>query len=344
MITEAAILTTLRAPLLVAPITIPALKTGQVLVDVAYSGICHTQLSEVRGKRGEDKFLPHTLGHEGSGIVRALGDGVSKVSVGDHVVLTWIKGIGADVGSTHYTGSIGAINSGAISTLMRTTVISENRVVKVAPELPLREAALLGCAVPTGAGIIFNTAKITQGSSVAIFGAGGIGLAAILAAKAAGASMIIAIDIFDHKLQQAKALGATHLCNAKTTPPLQAILQHTSNRGVDFSVECAGHPETMENAFRAVADKGGLCILAGNVAFGETISINPFDLIRGKKIMGTWGGETDPDRDIPQYAERYLNKNWDISQLVSHEFSLAQVNDAFDALERGEVARAIIKM
>jgi S-(hydroxymethyl)glutathione dehydrogenase/alcohol dehydrogenase len=100
----------------------------------------------------------------------------------------------------------------------------------------------------------------------------------------------------------------------------------------------------MENAFRAVADKGGLCILAGNVAFGETISINPFDLIRGKKIMGTWGGETDPDRDIPQYAERYLNKNWDISQLVSHEFSLAQVNDAFDALERGEVARAIIKM
>jgi S-(hydroxymethyl)glutathione dehydrogenase/alcohol dehydrogenase len=344
MITRAAVLTEIGAPLSLVELNVPELKDGQVLVEVAYSGVCHTQLSEIRGKRGEDRFIPHTLGHEGAGIVVKVGPKVQKVSVGDHVVLTWIKGVGADVASTKYTGPNMVVNSGAISTFMTITVVSENRLVKVSPILPLREAALLGCAVPTGAGIIFNTAKHVEGLSVAVFGAGGIGLSAIVASKAAHAKMIVALDIHDHKLEQAKAMGATHVVNVLKTAPIEEIMRLTGQRGVDYSVECVGLPDAMENAFRSVADRGGLCILAGNVAFGQSISIDPYDLIRGKKIVGTWGGETDPDRDIPEYAARYLAKTFDFSKLVTHEFSLDEINEAFFALERGDVARAIIKM
>ena len=344
MKTEAAILYQINKPLRIEELTIPELKTGQVLVKIAYSGVCHSQLNEIRGLRGEDKYLPHALGHEGSGIVETVGSGVEKVKPGDHVVLTWIKGDGLDVPSAIYQRSNeSVVNSGAISTFMEYAIISENRLVAIPKKMPLREAALLGCAVPTGAGIVMNTAQVRPGSSVAMFGVGGIGLSVIMASSLMNATTIIAIDVFGHKLEQARQVGATHLINARQQDSLATILEITGGRGVNYAIEAAGRRQTMEIAFQAVRDNGGLCVLAGNLPDGQRISLNPFDLIRGKRIVGSCGGETNPDRDIPLYVDLYLSGKLKLDRLITHIFSLKNINDAFDLLERGKVGRSLIQ-
>lgn len=343
--TRAAVLIETGKPLEVMMLTLPALKSGQVMVDMDYAGVCHSQLHEIRGRRGPDRFLPHTLGHEGAGTVLACGEGVTKVRRGDKVVVTWIKGEGADVPGTTYESANGTVNSGAISAFMTVTVTCENRVVPISEiELPIREAALLGCAVPTGAGVVINTADVQSGSLVAVFGVGGIGLSAVLAAAMRGAGIIIAVDIVDEKLAAAKRAGATHIINAASEDVLERIREITGGRGVDTAIEAAGLPQTMETAFASVAYGGGLCVLAGNVSFGEKISLDPFDLIRGRKIVGTWGGETVPDRDIPRYAEMFLAGKLPFDQLVSHEWVLEDINVAFNELEAGRVSRALIRM
>lgn len=341
--TEAAVLFELSKPLRLIALTIPDLKPGQVLVDIAYSGVCHSQLLEVRGKRGPDRFLPHTLGHEGSGTVLEVGAGVTKVKPGDRVVLSWIKGSGAELRSTVYQSPEGPINSGAISTFMRQTVTCENRLTPIPDTMPLREAALLGCAIPTGAGIVMNAAGVRPGSSVAVFGVGGIGLSAVLAADLVHATTIIAVDVFDHKLEQARQIGATHLINARQKDPLATILEITQERGVDYAIEAAGQRETMETAFQVVRDNGGLCVLAGNLPHGEHISLDPFDLIKGKRIIGTWGGESQPDQDIPLYVDLYLSGRLRLDLLITHEYRLEDINMAFDYLEQGKVGRALIR-
>jgi S-(hydroxymethyl)glutathione dehydrogenase/alcohol dehydrogenase len=341
--TTAAVLHDTGQPLHIETLSIPRLQPGQVLVDIAYSGLCGSQLLEARGRRGPDRYLPHTLGHEGSGIVLEVGRGVAKVKPGDHVVLSWIKGSGADVPSTVYGSSDGPVNSGAISTFMRRTVTCESRVIPIPDAMPLREAALLGCAVPTGAGIVLNTVKPKAGSSVAIFGVGGIGLSAVLGASLMNAATIIAVDIFDHKLEYARTAGAAEVINARRDDPLARILEITGKRGVDYAIEAAGRTEAMEAAFKAVRDGGGLCVLAGNLAYGERISIDPFDLIKGKQIMGTWGGQTQPDRDIPLYVELYLSEKLKIGLLISHTYPLEDINEALCDLEQGKVGRALIE-
>ena len=342
--TEAAVLYTPGKPLRITTLEIPELKPGQVLVEIAYSGLCHSQLNEARGLKGEDKFLPHTLGHEGSGKVLAVGKGVTKVRPGDRVVLTWIKGSGSDVSSTVYRSAEGTVNSGAISTFMRRTITCESRLVPIPEAMPLREAALLGCAIPTGAGIVLNTTNLQEGNTIAIFGAGGIGLSAILAAVLRKAKMIIAVDVFDHKLEQARCLGATRIINACQQDPPAAIMELTGQRGVDYAIESAGKKETMEQAFRSVRDNGGLCVLAGNLPHGERISLDPFDLIRGKRITGTWGGETQPDRDIPKYVKYYQSGQLKLELLLTHSYSLGEINRALDDLENGKIGRALIDM
>ena len=250
MKTIAAVLCGINRDLQIEELEIPELKSGQVLVNIAYSGICQSQLNEIKGLKGEDKFLPHTLGHEGSGIVEAVGPDVRKVKSEDRVVSTWIKGAGADVPSVVYKRKDGSrVNSGAISTFIQKAVISENRIVKIPDALSLKEAALLGCAIPTGSGIIINSMDAIRGKSIAIFGVGGVGLSALVAAKIKGASIIMAIDVSGEKLKQAELLGATHVYNAKNEDIPAAIIGAMNGKGVDYAIESAGKKETMEMAF-----------------------------------------------------------------------------------------------
>ena len=325
-------------------LAIPVLKPGQVLVDVAYSGVCHSQLNEVRGHKGPDRYLPHTLGHEGSGTVTAVGDGVTKTKPGDRVVLSWLKGSGADIPGVVYESAQGSINSGAISTFMRRTVTCENRVTVIPESMPLKLAALLGCAIPTGAGVVFNTSRLTRGESIAIFGVGGIGLCAVMAAASIGAAPIIAVDILSEKLAKARELGATHTVNAREGDPIAAIRKLTNGTGVRVAFECAGRVEVMEAAFESVMNGGGLCIIAGNPSQGQTIRVNPFSLIGGKRIVGTWGGESRPDADIPRYINLFRNGRLPLQKLATVEYPLVEINRALDDLDAGTVFRPLIAM
>lgn len=333
---SAAILYQLGKPLQFIDLAIPKLKPGQVLVDVAYSGLCHSQLNEIFGLKGEDKFLPHTLGHEGSGIVKEVGAGVTKVKPGDKVVLSWIKGKGMDVPNAQYDSKAGRINSGAISTFLNKAIISENRLVPIPDEMPLKEAALLGCALPTGAGVVKNEMQVKENDSFALFGCGGVGLSALLAAVYAKAYPVIAVDINEKKLERAKALGATHVIHAGKQDPVKEIVG-----GVDFAFESAGKKEAMENAFASLKTPG-LCILAGNLPKGEKISIDPFALICGKQIRGTWGGKSQIDDDVAYYASLYLKGELNLSALITHEAPLSEVNSLVEQLQKGEVGRGII--
>lgn len=339
----AAILEEINKPLKIMEIDVPELKPGQVLVKIAYTGLCHSQLNEIQGKKGEDKFLPHTLGHEASGVVEAVGDKVTKVKVGDHVVASWIKGSGCNEPAAHYLYGKQVINSGAISTFMSHAIISENRIIPIAKDIPLRLAALLGCALPTGMGIILNTLKFQPGSSIAIFGLGGIGMSALIGAKLMYASQIIAVDVVEDKLKLAKELGATHTINSSAVNTIEEILKLTAKQGVDYAVEAAGHKTAMETAFKSVKNGGGTCVIAGNLKLDQTIEINPFDLILGKKIIGTWGGESQIDKDISLYSNFLKNAQLNLDPLISHEFNLSEINQAVDLLKAGKSMRCLIK-
>ena len=342
--TQAAVLVETGKPLVIMDLGLPALAPGQVLVEIAFSGICHSQLNEVSGRKGPDRFLPHVLGHEGSGRVLATGDGVRKVSPGDEVVLTWLKGEGADVPSTRYVSAGGPVNSGAIATFMRHTVTCESRVVRKPASLTMREAALFGCAVPTGGGVAAKSGFDLRGKSVAVFGAGGVGSAAVAMAAALGANPLIAIDVVPSKLDVARRLGATHCFDGRSENVLQQVREMTGGAGVDLAIEAAGLSSVMEMAFAATKFGGGLCILAGNVGLGEKISIDPYDLIRGRHIRGTWGGESNPDVDIPAFARIAQTEKIDLGAMISQEYPLAAVNDALEDLRAGKVMRAFLSL
>lgn len=339
---QAAILHELNTPLRIEEVELPPLQAGQVLVEVAWSGLCHSQLNEIRGRKGEDKFLPHTLGHEGSGKVVAVGAGVTKVKAGDHAVLTWIKGSGQDIPACVYRAEGHTINSGAISTFLTQAVLSENRVVPIPKEVPLDLAALLGCAVPTGAGMVIHTLKPAVGQSLAIFGVGGIGMSAVAAAAMLGCKPIIVIDVKDAKLELAKSLGAHVAINAGNQNVSAAVRAAVGGQGVDYAIEAAGRKEAMETAFQCLAPKG-LLVIAGNLPKGQTISIDPYEFIVGKRILGSWGGETNPDQDIPFYIEQYQGGRLPLERFITHRFPLQEINRAVEALEREErVVRVLI--
>ncbi|MFQ5451086.1 MAG: zinc-binding dehydrogenase [Nitrospinaceae bacterium] len=342
---KAAVLYQTGHPLIVEEdIQIPGLQSGQVLVKVAYSGVCRSQLMEVRGQRGNDHYLPHLLGHEASGVVMDIGNGVSKVQKEDRVVLTWIKGVGAECVGAKYQKGNTTINSGSVTTFSNFTIVSENRCVKLPEGVPMDLAPLLGCAVPTGAGIVLNTIRPDPGNTLAVFGLGGIGLSAIMAAKALECSTIIGVDIEDRKLKTAKELGATHLIENSDKSATEKILQITEGKGVDYSIEAAGRAKVAETAFQSVKDDGGVCIIAGHPAKGETMRLDPFDLIKGKRIQGSWGGNCRPDRDIPLLAKLFREGKLPLEKMISHRFNLENINQALDSLENGDVTRVLIEM
>lgn len=342
MKTLAAVLVETGRPLELAELEIPALRPGQVLVEIAYSGVCHTQLLEARGYRGQDPFLPHCLGHEGSGVVREVGAGVGKVMPEDRVILSWIKGSGADVPGSVYRWGDRSVNAGGITTFSRHAVISENRLTLMPAALPLREAALLGCAVPTGMGAVLNTADPGVGQSLAVFGVGGVGLCAVAAAALAGCLPVIAVDRLPAKLEAARTLGATHILPAEGD--LLAEIRRLAPEGLDFALEASGRPEVMRLALESVRARGGTAVVIGNARHGEQVQIDPWQLNQGKRLLGTWGGDSRPDIDFPRYGALIAAGRLDLHPLLGRSYALTQVNHALSDLESGTAVRPLIAM
>lgn len=340
---RAAVLVETGRRLEIVELEAPVLKPGQTLVKIAYSGVCHTQLLECEGLRGPDPFLPHCLGHEGSGEVVELGEGVSKVKPGDRVILSWMKGSGADVPGSSYRWLDRTVNAGAITTWSDYAVISENRLTPIDSALGMRDAALLGCAVPTGLGSVLNVLQAGRGSTLAVFGCGGIGLCAIAAAAAAGCSRVIAVDLSADKLGVAAQMGATDVIDASSTDPVARVLELVP-RGVDFAVEATGRPSAMLQALASVRNQGGAAVIVGNAHHGERVEIDPKQFNLGKRLLGTWGGDNVPDRDFPKYVEMVTSGSVNLSPLLGATYSLEQANDALADLKRGRVARPIIDM
>lgn len=324
---------------------IPRLKKGQVLVKLAYSGVCHSQLMEVRGLRGIDKFLPHLLGHEGSGVVIKTGPQVKKVKKGDFVILGWIKGYGHDSGGCIFSSKKlnCNINAGSVTTFSEFSVVSENRVTIKPDKLPLDISVLFGCALLTGSGMIMNDIKPPKDSNIAIFGLGGIGMSALIALNLFNCKKIIAVDVSEAKLKIAKSLGATHTINSTIQNPVHLIKNKICKKdGLQFSVEASGKVKVIEQAFEAIMSNGGECYFASHPEYGKKISLDPHELISGKKIFGSWGGGSFPDKDIPVLAKLYLDGKLPLEKLLGKKYTLETINKALDDLEKKEIGRPLI--
>jgi S-(hydroxymethyl)glutathione dehydrogenase/alcohol dehydrogenase len=343
MKTLAAVLVEPNRPVELEELEIPPLKPGQVLVEVAFSAVCHTQVLEWRGYRGEDRFLPHCLGHEGSGTVRETGPGVTKVRPGDAVILSWIKGSGHDVPGTCYRCNGHNVNAGAITTFSRYSVISENRLTPLADGISLQQAVLLGCAVPTGVGAVLNTGRPQPGQSLAVFGCGGVGLCAVAGAAAAGCTPVLAVDIRRDKLALAARMGATHLIHSTEVDPVEEVLRICPG-GVDYCIEVTGRPAVMRQALACVRCQGGSAVIVGNARHGEVLQLDPHQFNLGKRLLGTWGGDNWPDRDYPRYGKLVAAGKVPVELLLSRAYALRQINDALQDLENGAAARPLIDM
>lgn len=345
---HAAILHNINQPLHISDkIEIPALKYGQLLVEIAYSGVCRSQLMEMQGGRGDDKYLPHLLGHEATGIVRDIGDSVTKCNIGDKVILTWIRSQGIEAGGVQYPchdNNIQSdlINAGAITSFNSHAIVSENRVVPLPKGVPMDIGVLFGCALTTGAGAILNDIQPHKNSSIAIFGLGGIGLSALMALQHYDCATIIAIDINDDKLNFAKKLGADICINANHDDVSDIIANTTQQQGVDYAFEASGNCDVIAMAFQSVRKNGGLCVFASHPPNDEKIMLSPHDLIAGKQIRGSWGGSCQPDKDIPILADLYLKGKLPLENLLSKPYSLEQINQACDDFKTGNLYRPLI--
>jgi len=343
-IMQAAILYQTNQSLVIrSDIELPKLVKGQVLVKVLFSGVCRSQLMETRGARGHDPWLPHLLGHEGSGIVVAIGEEVTKVKPDDEVILGWIKGKGLDAPGAIYHCGDQKINSGRVSSFSNYSVVSESSVVIKPSNLPFGTAVLFGCALLTGAGMVLNELQPTQNQSVVVLGLGGIGLSALMALKVLDIKTIIAIDISDEKLKMAKKLGATHLFNSSNKDFMQTVLDLTRD-GADICIESAGQVSTIELGFSLIRKGGGRLLFASHPPEGEMIKLAPHDLISGKEIAGSWGGASSPDEDIPKMFKLFQDAKIPLELLLTKRYSLEQINDALDDLEAGRVFRPLIVM
>ena len=336
MKTKAAILRNVGGPLIIEELEIPKLAQGQVLVRILYSGLCRSQLNEIAGRKGRE-FIPHLLGHEASGVVVDIGEGVKKVKPNDYVVCSWIKGGGLDAPIVNYKSNSGIVNAGAVATFIEFAVISENRLVLIPREVKPDVASLLGCAVPTGAGIIDRLGELHQ-KKIVIFGIGGIGASALMRALVLGAQCT-AVDVIEWKLEWARNLGVF----AAFHPNDPFYPEETPLGNFDYAIECSGHKAAMEMAFECLKNNG-TAIIAGNLAPGERISIDPFELVKGRKLRGTWGGECFLDEDISFYASEYLKDNFPVEKLITKVYSFNQINEGLEDLEEGKLIRGIVKL
>jgi NDMA-dependent alcohol dehydrogenase len=363
---KAAVCAGIDQPLEVVDVELEDPKAGEVRVRMGASGVCHSDLSVVNGTLLSP--LPSVLGHEGAGVVEAVGDDVTSVQPGDHVVLSFVPQCGTCYFCTHgapevcETGFIAMAMGSQLDMTSRFTqsgtpvhqmsglgtfseelVCPEISTVKIDKDMPLASAALIGCGVLTGFGAAANTAGVREGDTVAVIGCGGVGLNVIQGAKWKGAERIIAVDMFDSKLALATEFGATDTVNPSNGDAVEQVRELTGGRGVDVSFEVIGLKPTIDQAF-AMLRRGGNAIVVG-VPKMEVLAEIPVAmelLVNEKGIKGSWYGSSDVQRDVPRLVELYQQGTLKLDELISRRIGLGDINDAFRAMESGEVARSVV--
>jgi S-(hydroxymethyl)mycothiol dehydrogenase len=345
------------APVTVETIVVPDPGPGEAVVDVQACGVCATDLHYREGNINDE--FPFLLGHEAAGVVSAVGEGVTNVAVGDYVILNWravcgqcracLKGEPQYCFDTHNATQKMTLLDGTelspalgIGAFVEKTLVHSGQCTRVDPEAPATAAGLLGCGVMAGVGAAINTGGVRRGESVAVFGCGGVGDAAIAGAKLAGATTIIAVDIDDRKLEWAKQFGATHTVNSRNTDAVAAIKDHTDGFGVDVAIDAVGHPAVFEQAFYA-RDLAGRVVLVGVPAPDMQITLPLIDVFgRGGSIKSSWYGDCLPSRDFPMLVDLYRQGRFPLDQFVTEAIGLDDVEEAFDNLRQGEVLRSVM--
>lgn len=338
---------------------------GEVLVRIAAAGLCHSDLSVINGNR--PRPMPMALGHEASGVVAALGDGVADLQLGDHVVIVFMPSCGHCIPCAEGRPALcepGATSNGAgtllhgdirligadgpvhhhlgVSAFADHAVVSRNSLVRIDKQLPLVEAALFGCAVLTGVGAVINTARLPAGATAAVIGLGGVGLAAVMGARAAGASQIIAVDLSAEKLALAAEVGATGTVNASDADAVEQVRRLTGG-GVDFAFEFAGSVRALESAMQ-MTKRGGTTVTAGLPPPDATLPVNVVRLVGEERTLkGSYIGTCVPVRDIPRLIQLYRDGRLPVDRLLSARIRLEDINEAFDRLDDGSVVRQVIE-
>lgn len=331
---KAAVLRRPQEPLSVEEVTFGALLRGQVLVRMLFSGICRSQLMEQQGHRGEDRWIPHLLGHEGFGIVSEVGPEVKKCKPGDRVIVSWISGAGIESENPIYRDLDGQrINSGKVTTFSTFSIVSENRVFTPPHGFDDRTLPLFGCALLTGGGMALRFGRDNHRAKIAILGFGGVGSAAALVLAGMDHDNISIIEPVEKKQHLARKLGFQ-----KVFPLLDGIQQK-----FDLVIESSGSIKGIEQGFMLLEDKGTL-VFASHPPAGEKLRIDPYELIKGKRIFGTWGGGVNPDRDLSTIGELILNSGFDLDLLGGKTYGLDQINQALKDLEIGEPGRPILSL
>ena len=341
MRTPAAVLVEQRRPLELVEVAVPAPGFGQVLVEVKTSRICGSQLGEIDGVKGPDRWLPHLLGHEGGGIVREVGPEVTTVRPGDHAVMHWRPGAGIQSRGPVYDWNGRRVNAGFVTTFNHIAVVSENRVTPIPEDLDFEVAALLADTLTTGAGLINRDAVVQIGESVVVFGAGGIGLGVILAAHLAGAHPLVAVDLFQHKLDCARRFGATHSILARGDTVEDDVRSIVGTGGADVVIDGTGRPEVIERCYR-LTQPTGRCVLFGVMPHDLHVSLHTLPLHHGKVLTGSEGGGSRPAEDIPRLVRMMRDGRFDPKPMISHRGTLADVNDLIARMRAGEVVHAVM--
>ena len=340
---RAAVLAESRRPLVVDEIAMPeTLDAGQVLVRVLYTTICGAQINEIDALKGPDKFLPHLLGHEASAEVVEIGPGVTTVKPGDTVVLHWRPSQGIQSRTPAYSWRGQKLNAGWVTTFNQYAVISENRMTVIPADFDLKVAPLLGCAVTTAAGVVNNDAHLKIGESVAIFGVGGVGLNVVQFAALAGGYPIVAVDLLDHKLEMAKARGATHCINGGMVGDVAgAIREIVGAAGPDKVFETTGVKSVIESAYE-LTHADGTIVLIG--VPNEKVTIYTLPIHFNKILTGSHGGSAVPHVDIPRIIRLVKAGRLSFDGIITDEFALEDINPAFDLVRSGKAGRVLLRV
>jgi len=367
----AAVAWSAKAPLSVEEVEVAPPQKGEVRIKVLYTGVCHTDAYTLGGHDAEGVF-PSILGHEGGGIVESVGEGVTSVKEGDYVIPLYVpecreckfcqsgktnlcqkvrvtqgRGVMPDE-TTRFTAQGKPIYSFmGCSTFSQYSVVLEISVAKINQQAPLEKVCLLGCGITTGRGAVTNTAKVTPGSSVAVFGLGGVGLAAVQAAKSVGAGRILAVDTNPGKFELATKLGATDCINPKELPAGKNIQTHIveiTDGGVDYSFECIGNVHTMRAALECCHKGWGESTIIGVAEAGAEISTRPFQLVTGRVWRGSAFGGVKGRTELPGIVEEAISGKLDISPFITHNMPLSKINEAFDLMHEGKSIRTVIDM